>query len=228
LIEGWQHFEDDERGEHPLLDAAGWRKTLDRNGLTDALSLPGEDSLASAIGQHVILARRDPEGQAAMVSEEPAALRELTRAPSPENGTGSFAGAFELRGLAHNERLNKVSEIVRKTICRVFQLEIRADELSERSRLSDLGMDSLIALELRGELGKALGLEGKISSTIAFDTGTVGELTLSLEALLAPSGKEGPRESPRAASRSAVTAEALENLTEEQVEEMLKERLSRR
>src|SRR5579863_8823218 len=90
LIEGWQHFEDDGRGEHPLLDAAGWRRTLQHNGFADALSLPGEDSPAAAIGQHVILARRDPDGQSSQVSVRPAALREFTRASFEENAAHNF------------------------------------------------------------------------------------------------------------------------------------------
>jgi len=57
LIEGWQHFEDDDRKEHPLLDPEQWRHVLERNGFPDTAAFPGKDSPASAIGQHIVLAR---------------------------------------------------------------------------------------------------------------------------------------------------------------------------
>jgi 3-oxoacyl-(acyl-carrier-protein) synthase/SAM-dependent methyltransferase len=232
LIEGWQHFEGEERSEHPLLDAAAWLQVLTRNGFIDAVALPDEDSPAVAIGQHVILARRDPEGRSTPAAGAAAAKQKLARAHKPAD-SALGGGPLELRALSRDERIQKVSEIVRATICRVFQLETSADELGERDRLSDLGMDSLIALELRGELGKALGLEGKISSTIAFDTGTVGELTLSIAGLLAHDSEEGRQKDYGAAARAAtaasvVSAEALQELTDEQVEAMLKERLGKR
>jgi 3-oxoacyl-(acyl-carrier-protein) synthase/SAM-dependent methyltransferase/acyl carrier protein len=230
LIEGWQHFEDDERSEHPLLDADAWRRVLRQNGFADALTLPSEGSPAAEIGQHVILARRDPEDRAASAAGERAERRELP--PAHERLDAGDAMGAELGSLSRVERLQKVSEIVRITICRVFQLEMSANEVNERDRLSDLGMDSLIALELRGELGKALGLEGKISSTIAFDTGTVGELTRSIAGLLAHDIDEarqgGDNAETRAANTSSLTVELLQGLTDEKVEEMLKDRLSKR
>ncbi len=87
-------------------------------------------------------------------------------------------------------------------------------------------MDSLIALELRNELAKALGLEGKISATVAFDTGTVGELTNWLINLRSPttvsaSPAKGP-ERVAAADSKMVSAEALENMTDAEVEELLR------
>jgi hypothetical protein len=95
-------------------------------------------------------------------------------------------------------------------------------------------MDSLIALELRGELSKKLGLGTRIPSTIAFDTGTVGELVRALAALLvSQTGKPlSLKASVQPASflkteRGYVTAEQLQTMSEEDVERLLTERLSR-
>ena len=138
-----------------------------------------------------------------------------------------------LRDLPLEIREQRVLLLVKETICRVFQLDAHPEQLGERDRLNDLGMDSLIALELRSELSKRLGLEGKISSTIAFDTGTVGELARSLMALLTPHTEHPSRPvdvrpaQPVRNEQAQITAEQLELMSDEEVEQLLRERLSK-
>jgi 3-oxoacyl-(acyl-carrier-protein) synthase/SAM-dependent methyltransferase/acyl carrier protein len=230
LIEGWQHFEDSERGDHPLLNAEQWCEVLSRSGFEETTALPEEGSLAAALGQHVLLARRgvreaQVSGSGATTGQSQPAVHAPVRQAMPH--VSSLA--VDLAALSESEREQTVAQAVRQTICRVFGLQMAADELGERDRLSDLGMDSLIALELRGELAKALGLEGRIPSTIAFDTGTVGELTRSLVSLLHPSsGRPGEFETAHADAPATVTAQELQGMTEEQVEQLLMERMRKR
>jgi 3-oxoacyl-(acyl-carrier-protein) synthase/SAM-dependent methyltransferase/acyl carrier protein len=227
LIEGWQHFEDDARGEHPLLDAERWRELLAKNGFEQSISLPENDSPASGVGQHVILAQRNLG-----TAREHLDLLAGQRATQNRERDHAGVSAVERPEQTGVERAEWVRGVVRQTICRVFQLQIGADELSDRDRLSDLGMDSLIALELRGELSKALGLEGKVSATVAFDTGTVGELTRLLMDLLAAEKQifsRGDGSENRAVADSvAITPEALREMTDAEVEVLLKERLAER
>jgi acyl carrier protein len=137
--------------------------------------------------------------------------------------------AFDLARLNADEREQKVAQYVRQTICRVFGLQVSAEELGDRDRLSDLGMDSLIALELRGELARGLGLEGRIPSTIGFDTGTIGELTRALAALMQPaSGESVTAAASLVQVPVAVTAETLRGMSDEQVEQLLMERMRKR
>ncbi|HVT99351.1 MAG TPA: beta-ketoacyl synthase N-terminal-like domain-containing protein [Acidobacteriaceae bacterium] len=230
LIEGWQHFEDSERGDHPLLNAEQWCEVLRRSGFEETTALPEAGSLASALGQHVLLARRGVRevlisGSGATTGQSEPAVHTPIRPAMPPVSSLSV----DLAALSESEREQTVAQAVRQTICRVFGLQMAADELGDRDRLSDLGMDSLIALELRGELAKALGLEGRIPSTIAFDTGTVGELTRSLVSLLHPSsGRPGEFETAHADAPATVTAEDLRGMTEEQVEQLLMERMRKR
>lgn len=223
LIEGWQHFEDAERADHPLLDPDRWRAVLEESGFEHAMAVPTDDSLASAVGLHVILAQRDfgSAGNALRL----AADEHAHRSAAPVHANGSLPAATEWHALSPTGRSELIGRIVRTTICQVCRLEIPPDELHERDRLSDLGMDSLIALELRSELSRALGLEGKISSTVAFDTGTVGELTLLLVTLLAPEEKPRSAANSTAAGAPTVTAEALHEMSDVEVEALLKERL---
>ena len=233
LMEGWQHFEGDERGEHPLLDARQWCEMLGQTGFQESNSLPRDDSPGASIGQHVILARR-PCAVGVTASHARPSARQAAPAHNAPAEMSAQPSAFLADTHHHSpeELAEQIGLIVRETICRIFHLEVPPQALGDRDRLTDLGMDSLIALELRGELARALGLEGRISSTIAFDTGTVGELTRSLITSLElaadkpVSRTDGPSQAPQ--MRAAVSADSLREMTEEQVEAMLKERLSRR
>jgi hypothetical protein len=95
-------------------------------------------------------------------------------------------------------------------------------------------MDSLIALELRAELAKVFGLEAQISSTIAFDTGTVGELAKALLRVVESPGHEEMQsseaevQSQNLPSVAQVTLDELAEMSDEDVERLLSERLSRR
>jgi acyl carrier protein len=230
LIEGWQHFEDSERGEHPLLDAGKWCELLTRCGFEEATVLPQAGSAAAAIGQHVLLARRSVrDGEAASSANSAEARERPVQAAARAERATAAAVAPDLSAPGAGDK-EWVAQCVRRTICRVFGLQVSPEELGDRDRLSDLGMDSLIALELRGELGKALGLEGRIPSTVAFDTGTVGELVRMLAALLQPGsqGESGSKAEAGEQGSVAVTAESLQEMSEEEVEQLLMERMRKR
>jgi 3-oxoacyl-(acyl-carrier-protein) synthase/acyl carrier protein/SAM-dependent methyltransferase len=244
LIEGWQHFEDAYRQDHPLLAPAQWQAVLARVGFEEMVALPSADSPAAVLGQHVILAKlrelsEDESlsgGQRSFAAPRAAApafrAKDLPNRTVPDRATPGLrreAIALQLEQLPQDAREQAVAQAVRETICSVFQLETPPDELSDRDRLSDLGMDSLIALELRSELSKRLGLEG-ISSTIAFDTGTVGELVRALAGMLL-SQRDDPMHIADTSSPQAglepVTAEQLQSMSDEEVEQLLKMRLSK-
>ncbi len=189
LIEGWQHFEDDDRKEHPLLNPEQWSQVLERNGFSEAAAFPGKESPASTLGQHVLIARSSA-GESDSRHAEVASGKLVEWKPQEVTlaSAGLDSGLPErLPTLSPPEREQAVFDFVRATIRRVFNLSRPAGDLGARDRLMDLGMDSLIALELRSELARGLSLESRISSTIAFDTGTVGELANALlSALQAP------------------------------------------
>jgi 3-oxoacyl-(acyl-carrier-protein) synthase/SAM-dependent methyltransferase/acyl carrier protein len=232
LIEGWQHFEDEDRQDHPLLTPEQWRVAMERNGFAEAIALPGADSPASALGQHVLLARRSEDAESQSRSEMPSAASKAVSSSRPLQHLNGVLNE-QLQGVPNEMREPMIATVVRETVCSVLHLDARPEELSDRERLTDLGMDSLIALELRSELAKRLGLEGKLSSTIAFDTGTVGELVRLLVPMLANEAdaplpisdirvKERRRHEP-----APVTEEQLQSMSEEEVELLLKERLAR-
>jgi 3-oxoacyl-(acyl-carrier-protein) synthase/SAM-dependent methyltransferase/acyl carrier protein len=234
LIEGWQHFADADRQDHPLLTVDQWHGILDRTGFAETAAFPSAASPASNLGQHVLFARSPETSQAHRMSTVQASgVEKVAKAMSQPLAQKHGAVSQRLSDISSEASEDEVAAVVKETICQVFRLDLSPDELGDRDRLTDLGMDSLIALELRGELAKRLGLVGRISSTIALDTGTVGELVRSLSAALAPAAANPSRtdhtESPQPRRREQphLTVAQLEEMSEEEVEQLLRKRLSR-
>ena len=102
-----------------------------------------------------------------------------------------------------------------------------ATRLAPRERFTDLGMDLLMALQLQSDLADSLGLGDQLPATLAFDTGTVEELTDQLLRLIAPSNQVD--EPDPAASlgpvRGRLTAADLEAFSEAEVEALLAQRV---
>ena len=231
LIEGWQHFADAERGDNPLLPVNKWQSILERNGFVSMCAFPAAESQASQIGQHVLLARKGEDAEPSVQMNLVETLDRHSAGQAAERALSNVP--IDFTKITVDKREQAVSSIVRQTICEVFRLEVSPEALGDRDRLSDLGMDSLIALELRGELAKQLGLQGRIPSTIGFDTGTVGQLTRVLSQLFTSELKTDPAivsplavKVPGAAEPVYLTAEQVMELSEEEVETLLKERLS--
>jgi hypothetical protein len=95
----------------------------------------------------------------------------------------------------------------------------------------DLGIDSLMALELRNRLGKALELPGRLPASLIFDYPTPESIALFLEQELISAGVWGRYEGSQTAEIAAPTgtsAEKIARLSDEQVEQMIMERLKQK
>jgi len=75
LIEGWQHFTDDLRADTPLLPPEVWRAILVEAGFDAAATLPGEESAAGVLKQHLVVGlargeRRKAKGERRKANSE--------------------------------------------------------------------------------------------------------------------------------------------------------------
>ncbi|MBL1111899.1 SDR family NAD(P)-dependent oxidoreductase [Streptomyces sp. 110] len=151
---------------------------------------------ARAVDTAVVLPMRlDAAGLGARPGDVPALLRGLVRAapatrPSRRTATGAGAAPARPEGLKQHltslpeaERGRFLLDLVRTTVAGVLGFESVAAVEAERGLL-DLGFDSLTAVELRNQLGKATGR--RLPVTLLFDYPTSTAIAAYLEAEIAP------------------------------------------
>jgi acyl transferase domain-containing protein/SAM-dependent methyltransferase len=222
LIEGWQHFADDLRGDNPLLSPQSWIDAMKNAGFSQASAWPESGSPAGALGQHVIVAQAPGEAVADLApTREPKGTTSSTSRASSASSRGAWL--TELEGRLRSERLDLLRELVRGQVMQALRLDA-ASPPAYHDRLMNLGMDSLMAVQLRNGLNQALALERPLSSTVMFDHPTIDAIAAHLDERLAPSSS--PVTAPVfAAAPSGLDADAVAVLCDSDIERMLDERL---
>jgi 3-oxoacyl-(acyl-carrier-protein) synthase/SAM-dependent methyltransferase/acyl carrier protein len=233
LIEGWQHHVDALRGETPLLSPEQWQRALRERGFDRVATFPAADSPAAVFGHHVILAAVPADAiPAQMVTvEAPGVSATVTPAPAPSlvaptsapGASGAGTVRDRLAALTVGERVELLRDIVQRQVIRVMRLRATAPAPSMTDRLMSIGMDSLMAVELRKMLGKELDGAVAIPSTLIFDYPTIGAI---VDLILTSLGlAEVPVAAPAAPAAAANAAAAIADLSDAEVEAMLLEQL---
>ncbi len=234
LIEGWQHFADDLRGDHPLLTPQQWKDTLLERGFPEVAAFPENGSLAEVLGQHVILARAPAlEGHNGIDPWSSAAVPADERAPnvvSPDIAANTAERVQEYRrhleSALPDEREELMNEYVRARVMEVLRLDVdRRPGIGHR--LMDLGLDSLMAVQLRNLLESGLGLGCSLPATLMFDYPTIGSISaFLLKNLSCDSAPAAPSPTVRAQPESAsLRALEIEALSDNEAEALLLKRL---
>ncbi|MFC7472651.1 beta-ketoacyl reductase [Actinomadura keratinilytica] len=155
-------------------------------------------------------ALRSPDGNlvparldlAALEGEPPALLRGLVR-PAPRRAADAPTGGSlrrRLSGRTPEEQAAEVTRLVREEAAVVLGLP-GPGALRNKAVLKDLGLDSLMAVELRRRLGKAAGIP--LPASLAFDHPTPADIAQLLRERLdiePPTPAEAVR--PQAPARS--------------------------
>ncbi|HEU5469529.1 MAG TPA: beta-ketoacyl synthase N-terminal-like domain-containing protein, partial [Actinophytocola sp.] len=164
-----------------------------RRGVAALSAEQGLAALDAALGPdhaHLVPVRldRDPD-------QVPALLRGLIRAPRKRLGpAGAPAGLRErLLGLPAAERTTRLTELVRREAAVVLGMS-GPDHLAAGQVLKDLGLDSLMAVELRRRLAAETGLT--LPATLAFDYPTPTAIAGLLLDKLALGGPAASRPAP--------------------------------
>jgi acyl carrier protein len=236
LIEGWQKSEDDLRGGNALLGTEEWAAALRQAGFEEVVSAPGPESPAGEIGLHVILARGPAgDGSAAtaarttsfeFAAQENAWRPEAHADTMPGDASDAGAIATMLKEAPPTERREILFDLIAKEIAQILRLGADAKP-KKRERLMDLGMDSLMAVELRNRLSTLLAIDN-LPATLMFDYPTpdaiAGYLLDRIEGGQ-PAETEGP-ESRTDVRKKVLTAEEVEELSEDDVTALLRSRLA--
>jgi hypothetical protein len=110
---------------------------------------------------------------------------------------------------------------------RVLRLDA-AEAPGRLDRLMDLGLDSLMAIQLRNLLSTGLGLAKSLPTTLMFDHPTIESLSVHLLERIALDPTDQPAPIPvksETAPAARIDVDQLAAMTESQVEAMLLSRL---
>jgi acyl transferase domain-containing protein len=134
------------------------------------------------------------------------------------------ARLLELQGMLADERLERLREMVRAQVIKVLRLD-GASPPAGRDRLTDLGMDSLMAVQLCEAINQSLPLGQPLSSTVMFDYPTIDAIAAHLAGRIAPAAPVRPAGKSASATPGLLDTAAVAALSDADIERLLDERL---
>jgi acyl carrier protein len=211
---------------------------LTSHGFKELAAFPEPDSPADVLGGHVIMARtaipesllkeRDSGGDG--IAEKPL-ISPLNGRTDPENPEAS-AGPREdfparLKQAPPHERIDLLAEYVRSRVMRVLRRD-GSKPIDRRHRLMDLGIDSLMAVELRNILSSGLGLDRPLPVTLIYDYPSVDAISDYLAVSVLHLGRQASDAPPKRRVENAAPrfeASNIKELSDEEVERLLLKKL---
>jgi SAM-dependent methyltransferase len=231
LIEGWERFADDIRGEDPLLKPGQWTRLLAESGFSAAESLPRSGAPAEVLGHHILIARMPGEiGMDSASAEknergdQPSAVEAKEPRGVPDAMENVPALREQLLAASEEERLDLLADYVRDHVSQVFRLA-KGRTVDRRQRLMDLGIDSLMAIELRNSLGQGLQLARPLTATLMFDHPTIEAIAKFLACEWAAANPAAHADSREPASPQSPRARQVAGMSDEEVELLLLRKL---
>jgi acyl carrier protein len=154
-------------------------------------------------------------------------LQEIRRGAKEHDA--SAAGLIaRLKQVPDHKRQQVLNQCVREATVKVLGLD-SMDELDDRQPLQELGLDSLMAMELKNMLQSAIGMEQSLSTTLVFDYPTIAQLTghiiEKIPGLRANAEKETTAEEGQAPDEFNMALDRIEQLSDEEVERLFAKNL---
>lgn len=156
LIDGWWNFQDTElRPDYPLMQPDRWKRTLMECGFADVSCLNDRESGDDSF--HTLYLAQADDG----VPVEHQAVSSLPDVPSVERpaqeSTRPANVPLPVPTLPEGMTEEEMRDLVRTHAAQVMRMN--PEEIDDHEPLADLGMDSLMAVELRTHLEHVLGVE---------------------------------------------------------------------
>jgi SAM-dependent methyltransferase len=248
LIEGWQHFADDSRDDTPLVSVHQWQDQCGKAGLANFTSFPLPEMPTHAMGLHVLIAQKPLLSSLPKVAALPvdqAAQTSITALPALSSSITDFdlTDPQPIKPLTSNEVAQAIAAasarqrlalIVEHTTAAVAHTLGRSTSPQPDARLMDLGLDSLMAIELRNRLQIVFAVED-LPSTLIFDYPTSESIARLLLAALGYASDGRPVEDVSAANNANIdsppiassihTDDELDAMSDNEIADLLRMRL---
>lgn len=148
------------------------------------------------------------------------------RAPDPHGATEQTELLHRLEGAAGPDRYDLVVGYLRDEVARSLAIA-SPDSIDTGQGLFEMGMDSLMSVELKGRISAAVGVT--LPSTLTFNYPTIDALAhfLTEQVLDEAEADDRVEAEPRAAANQADAASDLDDLSEDDLAAMLAARLGK-
>ena len=231
LVEDWHRFNDGLRSDSPLLSSGQWEQLLRAHGFEDVVSFPQAGSPAEVLGEHCIIARAPSLASSVVRAGEDAWAENLVDLSSTAQPVGEGSGEVKeflatLRQAPESEQRELLVELVCSRVMKVLRRD-RSEPVDSRRRLMDLGVDSLMAVELRNALSKDLGLTRPLPATLIFDYPTAEAIAdyLASRVLTSEPTPETSSSQPAAQEQPKAGEVNIEDMSDEEVMSLLLKKL---
>ncbi len=186
LIESWQHFSDVARSSgSPLMSLDRWAEELTCSGFEHFSAAPSPELATHRLGLHVLIAHKpvgasgppaDRADRSGPAIESPISFaiseRDLASLDGGVSPLHTSSGADisinlldEIASASPKQRMSLALEAVTIAVAQVLG---RTTLPMKDDRLMELGLDSLMAIELQSRLQTVFGID-RLSSTLIFD-----------------------------------------------------------
>jgi len=130
----------------------------------------------------------------------------------------------QLQSALPGERMELLRDFVRAQVVRILRLG--SEQLPDRhARLMDLGFDSLMAVQLRNQLAKGVGMARALPATLMFDQPTIEAIaTYLLDQIGKTAATVEPDVRKTVEHVSAMDEQVVAQMSDADIEKMLMER----
>ncbi|MGZ5581294.1 MAG: phosphopantetheine-binding protein, partial [Methylobacter sp.] len=166
LLKGWWLAEDrhNRLPGSPLLNVPMWRRLLEHEGFVSVQTLA--PVIETGVSQNVFVAQSD--GRIPLHEEQEPREMAASSIPKPE----------PVDMPEYDEKLNILAQKLRHIVAAV--IEVEAETINPDCAYVDMGVDSILALEIVSQANRELGSE--LRTTAVFDHATVNKLAAHIAA----------------------------------------------